>query len=140
MTRRRRTAAGRGRRRARSCPRAYDAAAADGYLWHELGDSALLLPDRFGLIGPSRSPVGGPSRSLTGPRRPPGGLRPAPSARAHSPHAHGDADVEPAAVERHEDSAEALFVDQPRPVAVDALASTRDTRQAPAQRPGRRGW
>ncbi|SDR82254.1 S-adenosylmethionine:tRNA ribosyltransferase-isomerase [Microlunatus soli] len=26
--------------------RAYDAAAATGYLWHEFGDSALLLPDR----------------------------------------------------------------------------------------------
>ena len=23
---------------------AYDAAVADGYLWHEFGDSALLLP------------------------------------------------------------------------------------------------
>jgi S-adenosylmethionine:tRNA ribosyltransferase-isomerase len=26
---------------------AYDAAMADGYLWHEFGDSALLLPPKL---------------------------------------------------------------------------------------------
>ena len=39
--------------------RAYDAAVAEGYLWHEFGDAGLLLPGEPGC-GPGRIAMRGP--------------------------------------------------------------------------------